>query len=78
MFSIFISFCAYVLFIIVLILRPIYLFSVSQKTDGLCEGYGFRVSINHYYCYCRGAVWGTEGSRLEAWMKSHKSEVAII
>ena len=21
--------------------------------------------------------WGVEGSRLEAWMKSHKSEVAI-
>ena len=27
---------------------------------------------------CRGAVWGVEGSRLEAWIKSHKSEVAII
>ena len=26
---------------------------------------------------CRGAVWGIEGSKLEAWMKSHKSEVAI-
>ena len=26
---------------------------------------------------CREAVWGVEGSRLEAWMKSHKSEVAI-
>ena len=24
----------------------------------------------------RGAVWGVEGSRFEAWMKSHKSEVA--
>jgi len=21
--------------------------------------------------------WGVEGSRLEAWMKSHKSEVAV-
>ena len=27
--------------------------------------------------FCRGAGWGVEGSRLEAWMKSHKSEVAI-
>ena len=27
---------------------------------------------------CRGVGWGVEGSRLEAWMKSHKSEVAII
>ena len=26
---------------------------------------------------CRGVVWGVEGSGLEAWMKSHKSEVAI-
>ena len=26
---------------------------------------------------CRGVGWGVEGSRLEAWMKSHKSEVAI-
>ena len=26
---------------------------------------------------CRGAGWGVEGSRLEALMKSHKSEVAI-
>ena len=26
---------------------------------------------------CRGAEWGCEGSRLEAWMKNHKSEVAI-
>ena len=73
----FISFCAYVLFIIVLIHRPLYLFSVSQKTDGLCEGYSFRVSINHYYCYFRGVGVGSEGSRLEAWMKSHKSGVAI-
>ena len=30
------------------------------------------------YCFvCRGVGWGVEGSRLEAWMKSHKSEVAI-
>ena len=27
--------------------------------------------------FCRGVGWGVEGSRLEAWMKSHKSEVAI-
>ena len=27
--------------------------------------------------FCRGAAWGVEGIRLEAWMKSHKSEVAI-
>ena len=26
---------------------------------------------------CRGVGWGVERSRLEAWMKSHKSEVAI-
>ena len=26
---------------------------------------------------CRGVGWGVEGSRLEAWMKSHKLEVAI-
>ena len=26
---------------------------------------------------CRGPGWGVEGSRLEAWMKSHKPEVAI-
>ena len=26
---------------------------------------------------CRGVGWGVEGSRLEAWMKSHKSEVSI-
>ena len=25
----------------------------------------------------RGVGWGVEESRLEAWMKSHKSEVAI-
>ena len=31
----------------------------------------------YYYYYCRGVGWGVEGSRLEAWMKSHKSEVAI-
>ena len=35
-----------------------------------------------YECFdvlftCRGVGWGVEGSRLEAWMKSHKSEVAI-
>ena len=28
-------------------------------------------------CFCRGVGWGVEGSRLEAWMKGHKSEVAI-
>ena len=27
--------------------------------------------------FCRGVGEGSEGSRLEAWMKSHKSEVAI-
>ena len=32
---------------------------------------------NQVYCICRGVGWGVEGSRLEAWMKSHKSEVAI-
>ena len=32
-------------------------------------------SLLHIYI-CRGAVWGVEGSRFEAWMKSHKSEVA--
>ena len=26
---------------------------------------------------CRGVGCGVEGSRLEAWMESHKSEVAI-
>ena len=26
---------------------------------------------------CRGAGWAVEGGRLESWMKSHKSEVAI-
>ena len=26
---------------------------------------------------CRGVGWGFEGSRLEAWMKSHKSDVAV-
>ena len=28
-------------------------------------------------CFCRGVGWGVEGSRLEAWMKGHKSEAAI-
>ena len=30
-----------------------------------------------FFSVCRGAGWGVEGSRLEALMKSHKSEVAI-
>ena len=29
------------------------------------------------HCKCREVGWEVEGSRLEAWMKSHKSEVAI-
>ena len=33
--------------------------------------------VSNKCLFCRGAVWGVEGSRLEAWMKSHKSEVAI-
>ena len=36
----------------------------------------------HYTCIALGLQnihvgWGVEGSRLEAWMKSHKSEVAV-
>ncbi len=35
-------------------------------------------AVRQYWSYrCRGVGWGVEGSRLEAWMKSHKSEVAI-
>ena len=30
-----------------------------------------------FYFYVGEWGWGVEGSRLEAWMKSHKSEVAI-
>ena len=35
------------------------------------------VELFHIFI-CRGVGWGRDkGSRLEAWMKSHKSEVAI-
>ena len=45
------------------------------------------LAVNSLVCYiwivndmtdsnCRGLGWEVEGSRLAAWMKSHKSEVA--
>ena len=34
-------------------------------------------TTGYAHLMCRGVEWGVEGSRLEAWMKSHKSEVAI-
>ena len=37
----------------------------------------YYMSVLESETMCRGVVWGIEGSRLEAGMKSHKSEVAI-
>ena len=40
--------------------------------------YNMRLKKQKYkYIYVGEWGWGVEGSRLEAWMKSHKSEVAI-
>ena len=47
---------------------------------GQCHSFGqffMAHMIYMYIIYVGEWVWGVEGSRLEAWMKSHKSEVAI-
>ena len=66
-----------------LVLVTVFLFFYSQCGSALgnhemgCMYVHILIIIMHNYYYM-GVGWGVEGSMLEAWMKSHKSEVAII
>ena len=53
-------------------------FSVSVSLNVSVFGYIIARCFSFLLLYIRrGVGWGVEGSRLEAWRKSHKSEVAI-